>query len=83
MYLEGMQRFNELGVKIQPYVKEYSTIKFAGFSQLHVDVLKRFYDFEPVWFIKMASRYHIDYLVLSKQDIRKEYPFERVFENDH
>lgn len=83
MYLEGMQRFNEFGIKIEPYVKEYSNIKFAGFSQLHNDVLKRFYSVESDWFVKMANLYHIDYLVLSKQHVRKEYPFERVFENEH
>lgn len=78
-YAEGWKRFNELGIDITPFLAKRPSIN--GFIELNGVVKQHFYSLNPQWFVGLAERYGIDYLVLSKKLVQQTYPFEAVYEN--
>jgi len=80
-FREGLTRFSEFGIDIEPYKTIRPSI--TGFDKLSEDLRNIFYSKEDAWFIEISRRYGVDYLVIRKEFLLREYPFTKIFENAH
>lgn len=80
-YEEGIKRFNEYNVNleqsrynIQPRLQHY--------KNLEQDLQTYFYNFDKLWFDKIAQKYDLDYIVMIKSEIKKELNYNNVYDNN-
>lgn len=80
-YEEGIKRFNEYNVNleqsrynIQPRLQHY--------KNLEQDLQTYFYNFDKLWFDKIAQKYDLDYIVMIKSEIKKELNYYNVYDNN-
>lgn len=78
-YEEGIRRFTEFGVSIEPYFKIRPSNK--GFTELSEQVGRSFYRMDGTWLRELSRKYGIDYLVLAKAQVVHAYELQKVFEN--
>lgn len=81
-YRAGLQRFGEFGISLAPYL-DLPVEHLAGYSKLHADIGKRFYEMDEGWFSSMWQRYSVSYVVMKKDQMIQSYSFNKVFENQH
>jgi hypothetical protein len=79
VYGEGLKRFGEFGIDIEPYKRMRPSID--GYHRLSDDLRQVFYLKDPGWFEDLSRRYGIEYFVLQKKYIKRDLPFDEVFEN--
>lgn len=81
VFSEGMRRFSLFKLPIENYLTGYfPTIR--GHHKLSVDVENAFYSFDDTWFKNIQSDYGIQYIVMQKEKLKKQYKFPIVFENE-
>jgi len=78
-YQEGIKRFREFGIDIEPYRKIRPSID--GYHRLSDDLRRIFYLKDSDWFEQLSQRYGIGYLVLQKKFATRELQFDKAFEN--
>ena len=80
VFREGMHRFSLYNLPIENYLTGFfPTIN--GHSKLNKDVENAFYSFDESWFNDIQQNFGIQYIVMQKEKIKKEYTFPIVFEN--
>lgn len=79
VYQEGLRRFGEFGIDIEPYKQIRPSID--GYHRLSDDLRQVFYSKNKDWFQELSQRYGIGYLVLQKKFSTGELHFEKAFEN--
>ncbi|NNM20052.1 MAG: hypothetical protein HKO55_02095 [Gammaproteobacteria bacterium] len=80
-YTEGLRRFNEFGIELQPYLKLDPPISAVG--ELTAAIKERYYSASDEWRADMAQRYGIDYFVFQRKDMTESTGLELVYENEH
>jgi hypothetical protein len=80
IYQEGMKRFREFSLDIEPFLHEKPPLN--GFYKLSDAVEKRYYTLGDEWRNRLAKRYGIDYFVLIKQRMTGLTRMSIAFEND-
>lgn len=83
-YREGMKRFGELGLELEPYLRYNPAVR--GFSALSDEVSKRYHLADDGWRNRLVERYGIDYFVMDKNKMiappaEPGGSFQRVYEN--
>jgi hypothetical protein len=81
VYKEGLKRFDEFGIDIEPYKNIRPSIE--GYHKLSNDLRRDFYLKDRDWFKGISRRYGVEYLVLRKKFETQNLQFEEVFHNDH
>lgn len=81
-YHAGMQRFGEFGIPLEPYLDQ-SVAHLLGHQKLTADIQKRFYELDEKWFVSIRQRYSVSFVVMRKDRLLRNYPFEKAFENEH
>ncbi len=79
VYERGMERFSEFGISLEPYLQVRPSID--GYHRLSDDLSRAFYQKDRAWFDDMSRRYALDYLVLQKKFVTRNYGLTKVFEN--
>lgn len=79
VYERGMERFSEFGISLEPYLQIRPSIE--GYHRLSDDLGRAFYQKDRGWFDDMSRRYALDYLVLQKKFVTRDYGLTKVFEN--
>jgi hypothetical protein len=84
IYREGMKRFGEFGVELNPYLHFNPPID--GYAALSGEVEKRYHHADDGWRMSLVRRYGIDYFVLDKNKMNKPVvetagSFQWVYEN--
>jgi hypothetical protein len=80
VYEEGLKRFNEFGIDIEPYKKIRPSID--GYHKLSDDLRRDFYLKDRDWFNGISRQYGVEYLVLQKKFKTQNLQFEIVFQNN-
>lgn len=75
-YHEGLQRFSEFGIPIQPYFNRFS------WEQLWERLITVYYTKTGAWFNYMAKKYNIAYFVFRKEKIKTHYDMPLAYQND-
>ena len=81
-YQEGLRRFGEFGITLDPYLA-LPVSHLLGFRKLTSDISKRFYELDEKWFLGVQERYGVTHVVMRKDGVARDYPFVRAFENEH
>lgn len=76
---EGLKRFSELGIDVEPYLKVRPASD--GYDRLYLQAKKDFYQKDDEWFKSLSRKYGIGYLVLENKSVVQRYRFEKVFQN--
>lgn len=79
-YREGMKRFNEFSVDLDPYTRLKPFPE--GYRRLSLTLRKRYYSAGDAWRITLAKRYGIDYFVLRKDKFVRPSSLPVVYENE-
>jgi len=80
---EGMKRFGEYEIDIEPYLNKRSVPSVRDYQILTEHVKSKYYNNPATWHEKMARKYEISYIVFVKKNVHQSYPFKNVFENNH
>lgn len=78
-YQEGLRRFGEFGIDIEPYKQIRPSIE--GYHRLSDDLRRAFYLKDRVWFEDVSRRYGISYVVVQRKFVNREVFLDSVFEN--
>lgn len=81
-YQEGLQRFGEFGIPLDPYLA-LPVSHLLGSQKLTADIQRRFYEVDEKWFLAIRERYRVSHVVMRKDSLVRDYPFAKVFENGH
>lgn len=80
-YQEGMRRFREFGIELQPFLRYQPPLN--GYAALGSEVRKKFYAADDAWRKTLAARYGIDYFVFMRQFATPATTLPVVYENKH
>lgn len=80
-YEEGLRRAAEFGYHPPAYLSESPPLN--GFSKIHAMVGDCFYSSDSVWFVNLAKKYSINYIVMKKERIKQRLMMQVAFENEY
>ena len=79
-YKEGIKRFNEFSIPLDPYIEAPSIEKFARLSQAVQD---KYYHIGDDWRMELSKRYGINHFVLIKSKMNAGSRLNVSYENKH
>lgn len=79
-YQEGMKRFSEFQIELDPYLKFEPAL--GGSHQLILDVEKKYYEFDDSWRKQMAEKYGIHYFIYRKSKFLNNTTLHFAYENE-
>jgi len=79
-YQEGLKRFREFSIPLNPYLETPRIEKFANLSQA---IQTRYYDAGDDWRMELSRRYGVHYFVLMKSKMKEGSDLTVSYENRH